>query len=122
MAIPKARLELIKRGYDDGNGGSCSEDGYIKIRFGNENPIETTGYRLKVVSGTFDSHGVPDFEVMPRHHNFDENSLYIRWYDGGDKVKEKIDFVLQIIAVSPEGKESEPYLLAIQHPGDQSNE
>lgn len=123
LAIPKANLALIKRGYDDGNGGSCSENGVIKIQFDNENPVETTGYRLKVLSGSvFGNYIIPDFPVMPRRDNFEENALYFTWYDGGTKIREKIDLVLQIIAVSPAGEESEPYLLSIQHSGGKLNE
>jgi len=47
--------------------------------------------------------------------------MFFVWLDGSYNVQEKIDFVLQIIAVSPEGDESEPYNLKIQHAGGKSN-
>jgi hypothetical protein len=121
LAIPKASVESIKRGYDDGNGGSCSDAGIIKIKFENENPIRATGYKLKIISGTFESHVIPDYEVMPSRYNPSENSMFFVWLDGSYNNQEKIDFVLQIIAVSPEGDESEPYNLKIRHAGGKSN-
>lgn len=47
--------------------------------------------------------------------------MFFVWLDGSYNDQEKIDFVLQIIAVSPEGDESEPYNLKIQHAGGKSN-
>ena len=121
LATPKASLESIKRGYDDGNRGSCSDAGIIKIKLENENPVRATGYKLKIVSGTFESHVIPDYEVMPSRYNPSENSMSFIWLDGSHNNQEEIDFVLQLIAVSPEGLESEPYNLKIKHAGGKSN-
>ena len=58
---------------------------------------------------------------MPSRYNLSENSMFFVWLDGSYNNQEKIDFVLQIIAVSPEGDESEPYNLKIQQAGGKSN-
>lgn len=121
LAIPYASVESIKRGYDDGNRGSCSDAGIITIKFKNENPAKVTGYKLKIVSGTFENHVIPDYEVTPSRYNINENSMSFVWLDGSYNNQEQIDFVLQIIAVSPEGGESEPYHLKIQHAGGKTN-
>ena len=121
LALPKASLESIKRGYDDGNRGSWSDAGIIKIKFENENPVRATGYKLKIVSGTFETNVIPDYEVMPSRYYPSGNSMSFIWLDGSYDNQESIDFVLQIIAVSPEGGESEPYNLKIYHAGGKSN-
>ena len=121
LFTPKASLESIKRGYDDGNRGSCSDAGIIKITFENDNPVRATGYRLKIVEGTFESHVIPDYEVMPSRYYPSGNSLSFVWLDGSYNEQESIDFVLEIIAISPEGGKSKPYKLRIKHAGGKSN-
>jgi hypothetical protein len=121
LITPKASVASIKRGYDDGNRGSCSDAGIIKIKFESGNPIRATGYKLKILEGSFESHVIPDYEVMPSRYYSSGNSITFFWLDGSYNDQESINFVLEIIAVSPEGDQSKPYKLRINHAGGKSN-
>ena len=117
---PVAKIVEIKRGFDDGNGGSCSDAGVISIQFEKINPVDSTGYKFKITSGIFNSHVFPSGSVMPSHFGQD-NTMFFVWLDGSKNYQEPIDFTLEIIAVFANENESQPYYLDVVHAGGKSN-
>lgn len=116
-SIPVAKVLSIVRGHDDGNGGSCSDAGIIRIQFDKINPVANTGYKLRIVKGEFEEAAIPDNEVMPTTYSRIDNTMFFVWLDGSKNNQETIDFTLEIVAISPEGLESEPFYLKVFHPG-----
>tara|TARA_R110002060_G_scaffold77663_1_gene89413 strand:+ start:419 stop:907 length:489 start_codon:yes stop_codon:yes gene_type:complete len=119
-SLPVAKVVSITRGHNDGNGGSCSDAGIIKIQFDKVNPVANTGYKLKIVKGKFEESVIPTKEIMPSTFTSIDNSMFFVWLDGGDNTQSPIDFTLEIVAISPEGLESEPFYLQISDSGGKS--
>jgi len=114
-SAPIFEVKYIKRGYDDGNGGSCSDAGMITLA-PKENPNKfgvTVAYTFKLVEGEFDD------SIFPREPVFSRNgkNFTFIWFDGSKVHQEPINIKIEIRAISPSGVESEPSYLRITHPG-----
>ena len=116
-SIPKktnASVISIERGFDDGNGGSCSDAGIIRVKIHDENPINRTGYKFRVVDNELFSNLFPSEPVIASALNRSENEFVFVWYDLGETHNQEMKFTLEITAVSYFGNESEPFQLLIQ--------
>jgi len=114
-SAPIFEVKGIKRGYDDGNGGSCSDAGMITL-----SPLEdpdkfgvTVAYTFKLVEGEFEDSLFPQEPVSSRIGT----SFTFIWFDGSNEHQEPINFKIEIRGVSPSGVKSEPSYLQITHPG-----
>jgi hypothetical protein len=110
---PVVSVISIHRGSDDGNGGSCSDAGIIVLRFEDDNSINETAYRFKVFDSSFFSEIFPSDAVTYTSLERNKREMYFAWFDLGQSRPEKLDFKLQIVAVSASGKESEPELVVV---------
>ena len=119
-STPVAKVVEIKRGFNDGNGGSCSDAGIISIQFDEVNPVEKTGYKFRISKGSFNSRVIPTGPVMPTHFG-EGNSMFFVWLDGSNNYQEPINFTLEIVAVFDNDRESKPYYLEVVHAGGKSN-
>lgn len=116
-SIPKktnASVISIERGFDDGNGGSCSDAGIVRVKIHDENPINRTGYKFRVVDNDLFSNVFPSETVIASALNRSENEFVFVWYDLGETHNKEMKFTLEITAVSYFGNESEPFQLLIQ--------
>jgi hypothetical protein len=108
---PDVTVETIERGYDDGDGGSCSDAGILVLTV----PSDALGYRFELVAGSLDD-VFPDGYVRTR----ERGRLRFVWLDGGHDWQESIDVLLKITTLSATGAVSEPTLLRIRHSGGAS--
>jgi len=46
---PYALISSVRRGFDDGNGGSCSDAGILTVKIDDSNPAHKTAYKFKVL-------------------------------------------------------------------------
>ena len=114
-STPIFEIKGIKRGYEDGNGGSCSDAGMISLA-----PKEiankvgaTVAYVFKLIEGDFEDDLFPQ---NPIFSNTGGNFTFI-WLDGSNEHQEPIDIKIEIRAVNPKGIRSEPQYLHITDPG-----
>jgi hypothetical protein len=108
-AAPAIEVERIERGYDDGDGASCSDAGIFVFRV----PSDVLGYRFEIVAGGDDGHVFPDGFVRTR----EPGRLRFVWLDGESNWQESIDLLVKVTAISSLGVVSEPALLRIRHSG-----
>jgi hypothetical protein len=106
---PDVAVETIERGYDDGDGGSCSDAGVLVLTA----PSDALGYRLELVAGSLDDDVFPDGYVRTR----ERGRLRFVWLDGEQDWQESIDVLLKITTLSASGVVSEPTLLRVRHSG-----
>src|SRR5688572_18193559 len=110
-AAPAIEVERIERGYDDGDGSSCSDAGILVLKV----PSDALGYRFEIVAGS--GAGVfPDGFVRTR----ERGRLRFVWLDGESNWQESIDLLVKITTISSLGVISEPALLRIRHSGGTS--
>jgi len=112
---PVFKIKGIKRGYEDGNGGSCSDAGIITL-VPTEIPNKvgaTAAYTFKLVKGGFEDTIFPEEPISSRVGN---DFIFV-WFDGSSEHQEPIDIEIEIRAVNPKGIKSEPSYLHIIHPG-----
>lgn len=114
-SAPIFELKGIKRGKNDGIGGSCSDAGMITLAPKEElNKVGVSvAYTFKLVEGEFEDNIFPQEPVSSRLGN---NFTFI-WFDGSNEHQEPIDIKVEIRAVSPSGVKSEASYLRITHPG-----
>ncbi|MCW8108482.1 hypothetical protein OPS25_08240 [Alteromonas ponticola] len=114
---PVASVTSIQRGFDDGNGGSCSDAGIITIKVDGANSIGTTGYKFRVKNDDVFANIFPSEPVKISSYRAKDRELSFAWYDLGSTQNQTIDFVVQIVAVSHSGVESEPFDLLVSELG-----
>lgn len=110
---PYALITSVRRGYDDGNGGSCSDAGILTIKIDDSNPANRTAYKFKVLDNEAFSSIFPSEPVMIAPLERESSEMYFVWFDLGETQGKEMDFTLEIIAVSPSGEESEPFQLVV---------
>ncbi|WP_218398525.1 hypothetical protein [Alteromonas lipotrueae] len=115
---PIVSVVSVNRGSDDGNGGSCSDAGIIVLRFEDDNSINKTSYRFKVLDSNFFSDVFPSEAVTFAPLKRNKREMYFVWFDLAESSPEKLDFKLQIVAVSASGQESEPELVVVSENGE----
>ncbi|WP_441002449.1 hypothetical protein [Pseudocolwellia agarivorans] len=113
---PRFSLESIHRGTDDGNHGSCSDLGIIKLKI-DTIPVHEQGYIFKIVKGRFEDQLFLDSPVVLSKFIQNKQLYSFMWFDGSNEVQEPINITIQITAVSLSGDKSEPQVLNISHPG-----
>jgi hypothetical protein len=109
---PDVTVETIERGYDDGDGGSCSDAGVLVLTV----PSDALGYRFELVAGSLEEDVFPSGYVRTR----ERGRLRFVWLDGEHDWQESIDVLLKITTLSATGVVSEPTLLRIRHSGGAS--
>lgn len=62
---PRVSVKSVKRGYDDGNFGSCSDARIIEIVTEDDAHFEVLGYTFAVVEGGFPDDVFPDAVLAP---------------------------------------------------------
>jgi len=97
---PIAEVVSIKRGYNDGNGASCSDAGIIKIGFKDSNPYHKTGYSFTIIEGSLEDKVFPDGYVRPPNSLDSKNEVMFVWFDGSNNYQEAIDIKVEIRALS----------------------
>jgi hypothetical protein len=109
---PTVTVESIERGYDDGDGGSCSDAGILVLKV----PSDSVGYHFEVVAGGFDDVVFPQGYVR----TVEPGRLRFVWLDGDHDWQESVDVLLRVTTISSDGVPSEPQVLRIRHPGGAS--
>ena len=100
----------ITRGYDDGNGGSCSDAGILRIVLGKSEGVYIQSYEIRVASGSLPEHLIPEFFITPIRFASGEQGFDFYWLDmpqGSTELK-VIDAVLEIRQLTYGGRLSEP--------------
>lgn len=117
---PNLEVSYIKRGFDDGDGGSCSDAGIIILRVLDDNPKFATGYKFEVVDGSFEDSLFPEsFITQPTRPLVHGDFMFV-WFDGPRNIQESIDLRVKATAMNLQGIESEPFVFQIYHPGGKS--
>ena len=107
---PNVESVTMKRGFDDGDGASCSDAAILTIVLSPTEADRDVGYSFRMTSGViveelFDYDGF----YSPRLLSGDTRGFYFVWLDrGGD-----INGTFEIRAVSKTGIESEPVELRV---------
>ena len=114
-AKPKFVVKNIKRGFYDGNGGSCSDAGSIALEV-THTGADNVGYIFKIAEGSFEDKIFHDVPVTPSKFAEDNVFTFI-WFDGHSDEQEPIDMVVEITPVSKSGGKGEPEYLQVSHPG-----
>ena len=109
---PEVVVESIERGYDDGDGASCSDAGILVLRV----PSDALGYHFEIVAGGFDDVVFPDGYVR----TVERGRLRFVWLDGELDWQESIEVLVRVTTLSSDGVPSEPQVLRIRHPGGES--
>lgn len=109
---PEVVVESIERGYDDGDGASCSDAGILVLRV----PSNALGYHFQIVAGGFDDVVFPEGYVR----TVEPGRLRFVWLDGELSWQERIEVLVRVTTLSSDGVPSEPQVLRIRHPGGQS--
>ena len=110
---PHALVTSVRRGYDDGNGGSCSDAGILTIKIDDSNPSNKTAYKFKVLDNEVFSSIFPTEPVMISPLERESEEMFFVWFDLGETQGKEMRFTLEIVAVSPTGAESEPFQLVV---------
>lgn len=112
---PNFQLSNIKRGFNDGNGASCSDAGILSFRATNL-PSNETGYIFKISTGGFEDR---IFELSPITFNefSTDGTFNFVWFDGNSDEQEPINITVEIMAISKSGNKSKPQYLEVSHPG-----
>ena len=115
---PDVSLLSVERGYDDGNGGSCSDAGVITLEVGVTDFDPNIGYIVAVESGNFPKGVLPDGIISPVNLADGRMGFYFVWGDFSDLGygKESIDAVLLVRSVSSTGIESDAIKIQIKDP------
>ena len=99
-AAPEVSFVKVKRGYDDGDGGSCSDAGILTIGLVESEAKRGVGYSLEVISGAIDDEEFfGNAYFSPIGHMEGGLGFYFVWLDGGGA----IDAVIEIRSVSATG-------------------
>ena len=117
---PIAKVVSPKRGYDDGNGGSCSDAGVLTI--GVKPGPETTGYLLKLVKGKFpDEVEFPDYYIWPIHIKSGWGFVFV-WLDWSYQTEsaKPINVEIGVSQINVNGRVSKPTILHVVDPGSQA--
>ena len=117
-SAPTINLVSLKRGFDDGNGGSCSDAGVLELEVGGFDPSETWGLRLELVEGGFPESVFPEEYVLPIQEN-GRYTLRFVWLDlpHGQRQTSPIGATIAVWQISGNGLESEPTFIEVMHPG-----
>jgi len=108
---PYFKFISIKRGSDDGNGGSCSDAGILSLEQINK-PKLSTGYIFEIIEGIYKDKIFYSNPIVATQ-GFKEKGLYnFVWLDKS-RIKEPLEFKVKITAVSESGDKSEPQILQI---------
>lgn len=121
--VPKVTRARVRRGKFDETGASCSSAGSILVQLGGPNPVDQTGYKFRLISGSVHPGIFPNRVIMPLRNRYFYNAIVFHFGDGY-RVHKPLTAKIEVIAVSPEGKESEPLVFEVSHPGtvDKANE
>ncbi len=112
---PSFEVKSIKRGFYDGNDGSCSDAGMITLRNISKNS-QDVGYKFAIVEGAFEDSLFRDGPVTPSTFA-EENEFTFIWFDGHSDEQEPFEVTVEITPVSKSGSTGEPARLVIAHPG-----
>ena len=109
---PEIEVNLIERGYDDGNFASCSDAGIIEFKVSNNK----VGYDITTIEPEEHKSTIPDGIYGAVQ---EDNGYYIRfiWLDGSRNYQEPLFVRVKVRAISKTGGISEPVELKIEHPG-----
>jgi len=116
---PKISVAELKRGFDDGNGASCSDAGVLTLRVSRTEGESIAGFLFKLESGDFPGCTLPDGYVMPVLLIGGGRGFQFVWLDlpWGSHTLKPIDATISVRQLSFGGHLSEPVLLHISHPG-----
>lgn len=114
---PIASVVSLKRGYDDGNRGSCSDAGILTI--GVKPGQDTKGYLLKLIKGKFpDQVEFPDYYIWPIHIKGGLGFFFV-WLDWSYRTKsaKPINVLISVTQINWNGRLSKPRILHVVDPG-----
>jgi hypothetical protein len=108
-------VKSINRGFDDGDGGSCSDAGILTLKIAS--PIEANvGYIFEISEGTFDDKIFYDAPIKSSEFAKEGTFTFI-WLDGESDSQEPINITVEITPVAKSGAKGKPAHLKITHPG-----
>ena len=111
-APPEVRVQLLKRGFDDGDFASCSDAVVLTIELGDGEADRKIGYIFTIESGPIHDKKLPDEVVAPIELSDGRPGFYFVWLDYGTN----ITATLKIQSVSTTGVEGGVSFLAIDDP------
>lgn len=116
---PHVVVEKLTRGFDDGNPGSCSDGGSLMLVVDDRPHPDVIGYTFRIRSGSFPDDVFPDAVLAPVDLGHGKLGFTFWWLDWlqGQRRSVPIDVTVEVRRVAGSGKESEPLLLHILHPG-----
>jgi hypothetical protein len=115
---PSITILTLKRGFDDGNAGSCSDAGVLELEIRGFDSKEVWGLRFELVSGAFPDFVIPIEYVLPICE--DERRIFrFAWLDlpRGQTHASLVDARIAVRQISYDGLESEPAYVNVAHPG-----
>lgn len=116
---PIGSVKALKRGFNDGDGASCSDAGILTIAIEHRAHPEILGYSFRITSGSFPDAVFPDAVLAPIDLADGERGFRFIWLDvpQNRQKAERIDATVEVRLVSRSGEESEPRVLHIMHEG-----
>ena len=110
--IPKVSVQSLKRGYDDGNGASCSDAGILTVVLSKGEEDREVGYMFKLVSGSFHDTVFLDSILAPIELEEGVYGFYFVWLDSAGPIEAQFE----VRAVSRTGVEGAAVTLTAQSP------
>jgi hypothetical protein len=116
---PNISVAELKRGFDDGNGASCSDAGILRLRVSRTESESIAGYLFRLEEGYFPEATLPDGYVMPVLLIEGGRGFQFVWLDlpRGQKTIKPMDATISVRQISSGGYLSEPVLLHVSHRG-----
>ena len=116
---PNVAVLDLKRGYDDGDSRSCADWGVLVIVADDRPHPDVAGYSFRLRDGRFPGE-FPDQAVIPIDLEHGKRGFRFAWREHAreNRGARPIDATVEVRLVSHNGKEGEPLLLHIMHPGD----
>ena len=115
---PTVLVKSIKRGFDDGNSGSCSDAGILTLEVDETGLDQRVGYHIEWKSGNFPAALLPDEIVAPIRLPEGGFGFYFVWGDFSElgHGEQPIDAELTVRSVSETGIEGASITVRIKDP------
>lgn len=118
-AIPDVRIGTITRGQDGTRPGSCADLASITFIVEATGEGGGTAYELQLSRGSLPQPVLPDGPVLAIEQDNGTHTITVTWfeYPVNPERSEALDALIDVRAVSPTGRRSEPVTLHLRHPG-----
>lgn len=116
---PEVQLGFLQRGFDDGQGGSCSDAGILRVELLDAKADSNDSFLFEITDGSLPESLIPDVALKPVEMSEGKHGFFFVWLDlpWGQSSVEPIEATLAVHRVSEYGAMSVPRYLRISHPG-----